>query len=245
MNLAAGLVVKDDFQQGIIDMQAGVVRVVVIDEAELAKFVHKEADPAAGGADHFGQGVLGNVGNDLFGFVDGAVASHQEKSAGEAFFAGVEELVDEVFFDADVALEHVGDKTIGEGVFVVKYADHFVDADLQGQDGFRGGGGGDAEGLAGDTTFAAEISGNQRSDDGFFSFGRIDADSYGAGTDVYDRTAGIALFEDDLVFLKSDDLSGNPSGFQVGIDIESERLSARFDRFFGTSSCWHRVTLGR
>jgi len=48
----------------------------------------------------------------------------QQQGAGEPLFAGVEELVDEVFFNPDVAREHVGNESVREVVLLVQRAHH-------------------------------------------------------------------------------------------------------------------------
>ena len=66
---------------------------VVFDEAVLAKQVHEVADAGAGGADHLGKRLLRDPGNERFDFAGLAKFRHQQQDAGEAFLAGVEELV--------------------------------------------------------------------------------------------------------------------------------------------------------
>ena len=109
--MAAELIVEDDVEQGFVDADAA----VVLDEAELAKAVHEEADAGAGGADHFGEGFLGDGGDEGFGFAGLAEFGHEEEGAGEAFFAGVEELVDEVGLGLHAAGEEEVEEEVGEG----------------------------------------------------------------------------------------------------------------------------------
>src|SRR5271169_5204541 len=87
------LIVEDDAEERGVNLQAA----IVFDEAELAEFVHEEIDAGAGGADHFCERFLGDFGEDALRPVFGAVACEEQERAGEAFFAGVEELVNEIF----------------------------------------------------------------------------------------------------------------------------------------------------
>lgn len=60
---------------------------VVFNEAEFTKAIHEEADAGAGGADHFREGLLGNVGNQTVGFAGRTEFGHEEENSCEAFFA--------------------------------------------------------------------------------------------------------------------------------------------------------------
>ena len=102
---------EDDAQQRVVYMD---LAAVVADEAEFAEFVHEKIHAGAGGADHLRQSLLGNFGQCLFRIAWGPIAREEQQSAGQALFAGVEELVDEVLFDADIARQHVGDEAVGE-----------------------------------------------------------------------------------------------------------------------------------
>ena len=78
---------------------------VVVDESELAKAVHEEADARAGGADHLGERLLGDGRDGGDGFAGLAELGHEEECSGEAFLAGVEELVDEIGLGAHAAVK--------------------------------------------------------------------------------------------------------------------------------------------
>ena len=207
---------EDDAEERGVDLQAA----IVFDEAELAEFVHEEIDAGAGGADHFGESFLRDFGEDALRLVFGAVACEKEKRAGEAFFAGVEKLVDEIFFDADVAREHVGDEAVGEGVLVVEDADHFLFFDDQGGGGSDGRGGADADGLAGQATFAEKITGAQDSDDGFFAGFVDDGEADGAFLDVEHVFADVTLREDCLLFFEFGNFARDAGGIEKILSVE-------------------------
>ena len=93
------VVVQDHIQQRAVDAQTA----VVFDEAELAEFVHEKAHPRAGSADHLGQGFLADLGNHRLRFPLLPEVGQQQKKARQAFFARIEKLIDEIFFDPNVA----------------------------------------------------------------------------------------------------------------------------------------------
>jgi len=103
---AVALVVEDNGEQRVVDVDFAAV---VVDEAELAEFVHEEIYAGARGAYHFGEGFLRNFGQRFLRIAGGTVSREQQQSAREALLAGIEELVDQIFFDADVARQHVSD----------------------------------------------------------------------------------------------------------------------------------------
>ena len=87
---------------------------VVIDQAQLAKPVHKEADTRAGGADHFGQGPLAHLQNGGMCLGWRPKSREKQKRPGQPLLAGVEELIDKVFFNSDHASNQVRDEQTRE-----------------------------------------------------------------------------------------------------------------------------------
>ena len=161
---AVALVVEDNAEERVVDVDFAAV---VVDEAELAELVHEEIYAGAGGAYHFGEGFLRNFGQRFLRIARGAVTRQQQQSAREALLAGIEELVDQIFFDADVARQHVSDEAVRELVLFVEHANHF--ALFDNQDGGRcdGSGCGHAAGLASEASFPEKITGAENRDDGF------------------------------------------------------------------------------
>ena len=105
-----------------MDLQAA----VVLNEAQFPEPVHEEANPRAGGADHLGQSFLADLGNNGIGDGLPAEMSQQHQNPSEPLFTGVEELVDEVFFVADVARQQIRYKHVGKRMFAVKHTDHHL-----------------------------------------------------------------------------------------------------------------------
>lgn len=120
------LFVKDDLEEGVVDVDASII---ISDEAVLSELVHEEIDAGACGANHFGEHFLGHFGEQVFRLGFFAVASEEQEGAGEALLTGVEELVNEIFFDADIAGDNVGKEVVEEGVLRVKHANHFTFVD--------------------------------------------------------------------------------------------------------------------
>ncbi len=202
--MAAELVVEYDVEEGFVDADAA----VVLDEAELAKAVHEEADAGAGGADHFGEGFLGDGGDEGFGLAGFAEFGHEEEGAGEAFFAGVEELVDEVGLGLHAAGEQEAEEGVGEGGVVVEGLDHLIAIDLHGGAGGDGGGGGHAQAAgAGDGFLADEIAGDQQGDGGFFAGLGDDGELGAAGGEIEDAVGLGTLGEEDAGGLQVDEFA--------------------------------------
>src|SRR3984885_15648386 len=105
---SGALVVQDDTEQRVVYLEPA----VVLDESQLLEFVHEKIDARARGADHLGQGFLRYLGHDPLGLFLLAVAGKQQQSSGQSFLAGIEKLVDQILFNPDVALQHVGNEPV-------------------------------------------------------------------------------------------------------------------------------------
>src|ERR1019366_6818012 len=65
---------------------------VIVDEAQFSEPVHEEADPRTGGADHFCQHLLTDLGNYGLRFAFLAKMGEQQKGSGQPLFARIEAL---------------------------------------------------------------------------------------------------------------------------------------------------------
>jgi hypothetical protein len=92
-----------------VDLKAA----VVIDEAEAAEFVHEKIDAGSGGADHLGKRLLAERRNDVLGPFVLAEICEQQKNPRQALFAGIKELIDQVFFDAKIPMQQIGNEQLG------------------------------------------------------------------------------------------------------------------------------------
>jgi len=86
------LIVEDDVDEGAVNFQ----RVVIVDEAEFAEPIHEEADSRPRGSHHLRQHLLTDLGQNGFWPLILTEVCQQKEDASQPFFAGVEELVDQV-----------------------------------------------------------------------------------------------------------------------------------------------------
>src|SRR5258708_22906335 len=117
-----GSIVQDDAQQRAVDLKR--LLAVVIDEAELLKLVQKEIHPRPRRPDHFRQRFLRDPGDDTAGRLLVSIARQQQQRARQPLLGGVEQLIDQVLFDPDVARQHVGDEAVGHGMRLVQQPDN-------------------------------------------------------------------------------------------------------------------------
>jgi len=216
--------VEDNGEQRVVDVDFAAV---VVDEAELAELVHEEINAGARGPYHFGEGFLRNFGQRFLRIAGGTVARKEQQSAREAFLAGIEELVDQIFFDADVARQHVSDEAVRELVLFVKHTNHFVLFDDQHGGGCDGSGCGHAAGLASETSFAKKITGAENRNDGFpaglVDYGKLHAPFL----NVHDVFSGIALGEDGFFFGELANSSAEAGGIEETLHIEDAAFRFR------------------
>ncbi len=99
---------------------------IVMNEAKFPEFVHENIQLGARCANHSRKHPLRYFENHLLrlGFL--TVASEQQKSAGQAFLAGVKKLIDQILLDSDVPREHIRHEAVGESMFSVEHANHLV-----------------------------------------------------------------------------------------------------------------------
>jgi hypothetical protein len=95
------LVVQDHAQKATMDRQTTVI--AVIDKAQLPEFVHEMTDSRPGRANHLCQVFLVDSGKYRFGFTFLAEMSQQQKHSSQTLLAGVEQLINQIGFVADVA----------------------------------------------------------------------------------------------------------------------------------------------
>ena len=89
---------ENNAQKGSINVETA----IVFNEAQFLEFIHLKIDPGASCPDHFRQRLLRYFGKHFLRLVLLAIASEQQKSAGQSLFAGVKKLVDQILLDADV-----------------------------------------------------------------------------------------------------------------------------------------------
>jgi len=86
------LIEQDYIEQRLMYLDAA----VIANETELAKAVHEEADTGPGGTDHIRQCFLGDGRNEGLRLAGTAEFGHQQENPRQAFFTGIEELIDKI-----------------------------------------------------------------------------------------------------------------------------------------------------
>jgi len=75
---------------------------VVANEPQFSKFVHEETNPPTSCANHLCESLLADSWNCNFRLSVLAELSKQEKNTGKSFLAGIEKLVNQILFVAEV-----------------------------------------------------------------------------------------------------------------------------------------------
>jgi hypothetical protein len=124
------------------------------------------------------------------------VTREQQKGACQALLAGVEELIDQIFFDSDVPRQHVSQKAIRERGLAVELPHHV--RFLDGQDGARGHGCRRCHPLrlAHQAALAEEMASIEHCDHSLFSCVRHDRQPNNAYLQVQNARGPIALRKD-------------------------------------------------
>jgi len=204
------LVVKDDTQEGIVDVNLA----VVFDEAQFPEFVHEQIDPGPCCANHLRQHLLRYFREHFLRLALLAEAREQQQSARQPLLSRVEELVDQVFLDVDVSRQHMSDEAVGELVFRVQHAYHLVFLDDQHGGRRNRGRSRHANGLASKTPFTEEIARSKQRDNSF-SAGFIDhRQLHAALPNVHYILCGIALCGDGFFSPKLANLSSQTGGVE-------------------------------
>jgi len=121
------LFVQDNTKKGTMHLQS----TVVFDEAELPELVHEVVYPRARGANHFRQRLLPHPGDHFLGPAFFSEARQNQERACQPLFARIEKLIDQVRLRVGVALNDVRHEHIGEPVFLMERAQHFLFLNLQ------------------------------------------------------------------------------------------------------------------
>jgi hypothetical protein len=83
-------VVQDHVEQGAVHVQAA----IVFNEPKSPKLVHEKANARPSRADHLGERLLVDLGDDGLRFSFFAEIRQQQEETSQGLFAGVEELID-------------------------------------------------------------------------------------------------------------------------------------------------------
>jgi hypothetical protein len=197
---------------------------VVLDEAELAKAVHKEANAGSSAADRFGEGFLGDGGDQPLGRAGLAELGHEEEGACKALFAGVEQLVDKVgLCPYAVAQQEVDEKSEKEWsswmAWIISSRLIFmeVQAVMVEVVAMRRPAG------AGDGFFTNELAWNEQGDSGFFAALGNDRELGAARGEIEDGVGLGSLGEEDAGSLQVYELTTTPFDIQK-VDVRNLRI---------------------
>ena len=171
---------------------------VVLDEAQFPEFVHEKIDPGPRRANHLRQHLLRYFGQHLLRMASRAIAREQQESARQAFLARVEELVYQVLLDSYVSRKHISDEAVGELVFLVERANHFVFFNDEHGGRSNRGRSRHANGLARKASFSQKIARSKDRHNCFFAALINNGELYTAVLKVQHTRSGITLRVDPL-----------------------------------------------
>ena len=134
---------------------------------------------------------------DLLWFALLPVARQQQQRARQPFLARIEQMVDEIFLDPDVARQHVRDEAVGEGRLVVENLLHLAFPDDQYRSRGNGGRRSDTKRLTCEAAFTKKSSSPDHRHDRFFACVRDDGEFDFPALDVEHAGGRVALSKDD------------------------------------------------
>jgi hypothetical protein len=189
------LVVENDVEKRTVDLQPPAV---IVNEAQCPEPVHEKADSRAGCAYHLSQSLLTDFGDYSLRHAVLAEMSKQKKNPSEPLFAGIEKLVNQIFFMPDVPREQISYEHVGQRVFTVESLHHRFLLDSQNSAIRYSGRTAHAENLARKRTLAEKVSLTEYTDRSFFASLRDYSEFHLTRLDIKHRISSIPLHEDDL-----------------------------------------------
>ena len=205
---------------------------VVVNKAQFPEFVHEEAHARPCRSDHFRQRLLTDLRNDRLRLAFLAEIRQQQEKPGKTFLARIEQLVDEVRFDADGSPQQMGNEHLRERGLLMDHADDRGLLQTH-DDGVRHGRNRrDALQLPGKATFPEEIVRPENCDDSFLALLGNDGDLRLAFLNEEDRVRTISLREDDLALPICTNASALADLGEESFRIERRSTFARHDRTF-------------
>lgn len=212
-------VVKHHGKQTAVDPDT-LSSAAILDEPEFAKLVHEDVDPRSRRPDHFSERLLRDVWQrSRAGFIVLKAGEEQEHSS-KPFLPGVEQLIDEVFFDTNVPGEHVREKALGKGRLTMQGLGHGPLADSHRNGLFHRGGCAHSPWLTGERALTEEIASPQYCDDRFLATRGQDRQLHAAGLHVPYTRGAFALRVNGGVGREADNAAGHAGGPEKRLDIE-------------------------
>src|SRR6185369_5303325 len=89
-------------------------RAIVFNKAELTELVHEIIYTGARGTDHLCKRLLADLREDGLGSAFLAKIGQQQESTCQALLARIEQLIDQVFFDANSPCQKMGNEHLGK-----------------------------------------------------------------------------------------------------------------------------------
>ena len=189
------LLVQDNAEKGLFDFDFA----VVFDEAELPELVHEHIHSSPGRTDHFRESFLAKLADDRLRRAFLAEICKEKKEAGEALFARIEELVDEVLFNSAVPSQKIRHEKLGKFWLIMHGSDHGAFFDARNQAFIQRYRRCHPQRMAIETAFAEKVTGSKDTDDRFLAMLGNDGELDLALLDVENSVAGFPLCEDDLI----------------------------------------------
>jgi hypothetical protein len=93
-----------------VNLQTALFAAGIVNETQFPEPVHKEAYSGSSGSDHLCKRLLADPGNHILRNAFFAKVSQHEKDAGQPLFAGIEQLVNQILFVANIAGEQIRNK---------------------------------------------------------------------------------------------------------------------------------------
>src|SRR3954469_1691287 len=115
-----GLFLQDHVQQRFVNFELS----VVFDETQLAELVHEKAHAGSGRADHLCQHFLTVLSDDRLRTAFLAEICKEKEKSGEALFARIEQLIDQVLFNSTVPVQKIRHEQFRKFRLLVNGGDH-------------------------------------------------------------------------------------------------------------------------
>src|SRR6185437_11507936 len=187
---------------------------------------------------HLGESFLADFGNYSLWSPFFAESGKQQQRPCQPLFAGVEELVNQVFLKTNVTGQQVADENLRERFLIVEHPHHFFAVDPEYRGRRESCGGGHALRLDGrDALFSQKVSGVKDRYRGFLAAFGDDGQLHSPLLDIKHGIGIISLGKDGLVFLKLNHLPPQAVLCQEHLGFESRVttvLSNSFHRSFFT-----------
>jgi len=188
---------QNHIEKRAVDFQVA----IVADQAQFTEPVHEKAYAGSRRADNVREHFMAELGNHRLRPAFLAELRKDEKKPSQALLAGIEQLIDQVCLDPDVARQEMCHESLGKPLLVVKKANHGRlfqphDPAVLHCRGCR-----HAPGLPSQASLAAEIAGSKDCNDCFFPLLGQHGELHLALLDIENRICRLALRKDDLAVL--------------------------------------------